>query len=112
MKIPLVDQLDKADKDSETIPDSKMYYSRNFKMGRGKQTSSANQGEKEVPRAPSINKELLATQIKVTLDDELLRAQKHEGLSLSSKIIRNPAFNLNMRVRNVVLNGITAIPKK
>lgn len=90
-----------------------MYYSRNFKVGRGKQTSSANQGDKEGARAPSINKEILSTNIKITLEEELLRAQKYEGgLSLSSKVIKNPAFNLNMRVRNVVLNGIAAIPKK
>lgn len=35
--------------------------------------------------------------------------QKHEGLSLSSKVIKNPGFNLNMRVRNVVINGLGGV---
>ena len=46
--------------------DNRLYFSRNFKVGRGKQTNSANQGEKEGPRAPSINKELLVSHIKAT----------------------------------------------
>lgn len=88
-----------------------MYYSRNFKVGRGKQTSSATQNDKdkETCRAPSINKDLLATHIKVTLEEELVKGQKHEGLSLSSKVIKNPGFNLNMRVRNVVVSGIGGV---
>ena len=37
----------------------------------------------------------------------MVKVQKPEGgLSLSSKIIKNPGFNLNMRVRNVVISGI------
>lgn len=48
--------------------DNRLYFSRNFKVGRGKHTNSANHGEKEGPRAPSINKELLVTHIKATLE--------------------------------------------
>ena len=60
-------------------------------------------------RIPSINKDMLASHIKATIEDELVRGQKHEALSLSSKVIKNPGFNLNMRVRNVVLNGVGGV---
>jgi hypothetical protein len=85
-----------------------MYYSRNFKVGRGKQTSSANH-DKEGGRVPSINKDMLASHIKATLEEELVRGQKHEGFSLSSKVIKNTGINLNMRVRNVVINSIGGV---
>ena len=52
---------------------------------------------------------MLASHIKATIEDELVRGQKHEALSLSSKVIKNPGFNLNMRVRNVVLNGVGGV---
>jgi len=38
-----------------------------------------------------------------------VRGQKHEGFSLSSKVIKNAGINLNMRVRNVVISGIGGV---
>ena len=40
---------------SEANSENRMYYSKNFKVGRGKQTNSANH-DKEGNRVPSINK--------------------------------------------------------
>lgn len=57
---------------SDNLLESKGYFTRNFKVSRGKQTGSANQNDKEANRAPSINKEML-TGLKVGLEEELLR---------------------------------------
>jgi hypothetical protein len=47
----------------------------------------------------------MATQIKITLEDELMKAHRQDALSLSSKLIKNPGFGFNMRVRNVAMGG-------
>jgi hypothetical protein len=85
-----------------------MYYSKNFKVGRRKQTNSAGQGEKDALRAPSMNKEVVTGQINIGLEEEMLKGNKQEGLSLSSKVIKNIGFGLNVRVRNFAM-GIGGI---
>lgn len=52
---------------------------------------------------------MLVSHIKATLEEELVRGQKHEGFSLSSKVIKSTGVGLNMRVRNVVINGIGGV---
>ena len=56
---------------------------------------------------------MLVSQVRATLEEELVKVQKPEGvLSLSSKVIKSPGFNLNMRVRNVVISGIGNVLNK
>jgi hypothetical protein len=70
IKITSIGQVEKINS-TEGMSENRLYFSRNFKLGRGKQTSSANQGDKDTGcgRTPSINKDMLATHIKATLED-------------------------------------------
>jgi hypothetical protein len=85
---------------SESVLDHRGFYSRNFKVSRGKQTSSAVQpGEKEKGenKCASINKEILAAQIRLTLEEEVSRVSRQDGLAISSKVIKGGLGSIRMR---------------
>jgi hypothetical protein len=57
--------------------------------------------EKVEKKTPSINKEVLAAQIRLTLEEEVSRVIRQDGLAISSKVIRGGMANL--RMRNIAL---------
>jgi hypothetical protein len=91
---------------SESVLDHRGFYSRNFKVSRGKQTSSAVQGEKEKEKVEnkcaSINKEILAAQIRLTLEEEVSRVARQDGLAISSKVVKGGGLS-SIRMRNIGL---------
>lgn len=93
---------------SENLAENRAYCGKQFKLSRGKLAHSNTQ-EREPTRTPTTSKELLGVQIKLTLEEELMRMGRHEALCVSSKVIRTPNFNAcNLRVRNLMVG----VPRK
>ena len=101
---------------SEKMIEQRAYASRNFKV-RGKMGTSQCQQSNErgtVIKGTSLNREQLTTQVKISLEDEMIRGNKYEGMTISSKIIKNA--NLGglgqVRVRNLLLsNGLCGLKR-
>lgn len=95
---------------SENLAENRAYCGKQFKLSRGKLVHSNTQ-EREPARTPATSKELLGAQIKLTLEEELMRMGRHEALCVSSKVIRTPNFNAcNLRVRNLMVG--VGLPRK
>ena len=62
-------EMDCLDGGDQRFEIGKPFRTATDRVGRGKQTNSAGQNEKEAIRAPSIGKDVIGTQIKITLEE-------------------------------------------